>query len=82
MEKRKDRLHAIDCNHRCQAFLNLQIPTALGLIFPKLNKKGYDIVAGVENEFHDESSVKMTDWDKYCHCLMFGKVEISDSKKL
>ena len=72
-------MHAIDCNHKHQVFLNLQIPTALGLIFPKLDKKEYDIVAGVANEFHDKSSVKVTDWDKYCvivWCLEKEKFQI------
>ena len=78
LEKREDSC-MLDCNHRNQAFLNLQIPTALGLIFPKLTKKEYDIVAGVANEFHDESSVKVTDWDKYyviVWCLEKEKLQI------
>ena len=41
--------------------------------------KEYDIVAGVANEFHDESSVKVTDWNKYCvivRCLEKEKFQI------
>jgi hypothetical protein len=66
VEKRDNGLHAVDCNHRRQAFINRNIKTALGLIFPKLTEEEYMTIAGVANEFHDEGSVKVTDWDKYC----------------
>ncbi len=47
VEDRGDgNLHAIDCNHRRQAFINRKIETALGLIFPKLNEEEYMIMAG------------------------------------
>jgi hypothetical protein len=36
-----------------------------GLIFPTLSPAEYKAIAEVCNEFHDQKTVHVTDWDKF-----------------
>ena len=59
------KYRVIDCNHQLAAAKICKIPKVKAVVFPPMEEKDYDFIAGISNKSHDEFSVHVTDWEKY-----------------
>lgn len=72
---------AIDCNHRLQAWNELELKEAPCLVFPKtIDAEEEHVISVVQNEMHDSFSVAASDFEKFLHGMSCTNLSLNSSK--